>query len=698
VLCTSEAVTNAITHGGGLVAVRAAHQDRTIRVEVEDPTSGQLAIGSPDPTDTTGRGLLIIDTMASRWGAAPTDGGGKVVWFEIDLPAPASPLVEPMPAAPRRRRPLRLMVAPAAGALALWASAWTATLDQPEVALAVSGGVVVLLATVAGGFGAGAFVALVLAVGAFLFHDDNPLAADLSPFVVALGAWLGGVVAAALTWAFGELRGRARSRSKLFDRLARLSSALSGIESADDPVAEIERLVADTAGAESARVLPSATPFGGAAPGSDPMLLPLDGPRRHRTLELRGLTAPGRIAAEEHRGFLRSVADRCGDALERVELRDAERRARADVELLADASRALSESLDVDRVIAALRGVVVPRLADRCAVLLDAPVRPGTEPPGGDVSSAGWSSAAAAMELRSRGRRLGRMVATRTQPPFDDEDRALLTELAARAAVALDNAQIYEEKATSTGVLEGSLLPHALLPVPDLDVAARYLSATSGHLVGGDFYDAVRMPEGGVVLLVGDVQGKGVEAATLTAVARHTLRSAALAGEGPSGLLERVNEALRYHQAERDALGDDVMVRFVTAAVAKLQPVPTGFRATIACGGHPYPIVVRAGGEVEHVVATGPLLGVFDVAGCDEVVVDLGLSDVLALYTDGVVEHREAADLFDELQLGRLLRNQLTITGADDLAQLVLDTVVDVTPVESRDDIAVVVARVTGPR
>jgi serine phosphatase RsbU (regulator of sigma subunit)/anti-sigma regulatory factor (Ser/Thr protein kinase) len=739
VLCVSEAVTNAIVHAGGVTDLRVGFEGVAVRVEVEDRKPGRVAVAAPEPTDTSGRGLLIIDTVASRWGAMPTTSGGKVVWFEIDLgvdpgrdsgdvpdadglvgigaaatgtgPLPTGPTGEapgtgdgpgPWEELAGWRRWLAVLAAVLGIGASLAAARWTSELAQPEITLAVCGGALVVVVTLLGGLRAGVLASMSLAAGALVFHRDVPLAQELSAPVLAIGTGLGAVVVAAFTWSWGELRARSRARATLFDRLGRLSAGLSGVETAGDPVAEVERQVADAAGAASARVLPVVPAERGAVP-ADSVVLPLDGPRRHRSLELRGLRGvraggPASAGAGERMAFLRSVADRCAEVLERIELHESERRARADVELLADASRVLSESLDVDRVIAALRSVVVPRVADRCAVLLDAPVRPGTEPPGSDVSSAVQSTAAAALELRSRGRRLGRMVATRTQPPFDDEDLALLAELAARAAVALDNAQLYEDQAASTGVLEGSLLPHALLPVRDLDVGARYLPATSGHLVGGDFYDAIRLPGDGIVLLIGDVQGKGVEAATLTAVARHTLRSAALAGEGPAVLLDRVNEALRYHQAERDALGDDVMVRFITAAVAKLTPTSTGFHATVACGGHPYPIVVRPGGEVEHVQATGSLLGVFDEAGCTEVELDLELSDIFVLYTDGVVEHREAVDLFDELQLGRLLRNQLTLTGADDLAQLVLDTVVEVSATESRDDIAILVARVTGPR
>jgi phosphoserine phosphatase RsbU/P len=166
-------------------------------------------------------------------------------------------------------------------------------------------------------------------------------------------------------------------------------------------------------------------------------------------------------------------------------------------------------------------------------------------------------------------------------------------------------------------------------------------------------------------------------------------------GEPPATMLTRVNDALRYHEAERELVDDDAMVRFITAAVVRMTPEDDGFRAVVAAGGHPHPVVVRAAGGVEVVKVSGPLLGVFDRADCDEVTLHLGLADVMVLYTDGVVEHRIAEDLFDEAQLGRLIRNQLTITRAEDLAQVVLDTVVDLSPTEHRDDIAILVARVT---
>jgi serine phosphatase RsbU (regulator of sigma subunit)/anti-sigma regulatory factor (Ser/Thr protein kinase) len=701
VLCASEAVTNALRHAGGLRAIRVAVGQTVLRVEVEDDEPGDLEVRHPDLDSTSGRGLLIIDAVAHRWGVEPTEGGGKAVWFELDRAA-AGPAGDDEADQVRRRHRLRpWQVTALAGlggvALALPAGSWTAGQGQPEPALMVLGAALVLAATVAGGFGAGLATTLALGVATVAFHRDGRLAADLSAPVLVLGVLGVGLMVATFAWATIELRARARVRTRLFKRLADLSDELAATAHGHDAVSEVERLAATAANADSARiftVLPSVAEAG-SRPTSTVLALP--GPQRYRSIELRSPRVPGLLPDAEANDFLRSIADRCAQTLQRVELQQAERRARSDVEVLADASRVLSESLSVDRVIAALRSIVVPRLADRCAVVLDRPRRPGTPAgPGEAVPEPGDTPGVMAIELRSRGRRLGRFVASRHGSDFDDEDRALLAELAARAAVALDNAQVYEEQAQTSGVLEGSLLPHALLPMEHLEVGARYLAATAatGHLVGGDFYDAIRTDDR-VVLLVGDVQGKGVEAATLTAVARHTLRAAALAGDGPATMLSRVNDALRYHEAERATVEDDPTVRFITAAVVQLVRSGDGFDALVACGGHPYPVVVRAAGDVEVIKASGPLLGVFDHADCDEVDLRLDLADVLVLYTDGVIEHRAADDLFDEAQLGRLVRNQLTVTRADELAQVVLDTVVALSPTEHRDDIAVLVARVT---
>src|SRR5690606_6696684 len=186
-----------------------------------------------------------------------------------------------------------------------------------------------------------------------------------------------------------------------------------------------------------------------------------------------------------------------------------------------------------------------------------------------------------------------------------------------------------------------------------------------------------------------DVQGKGIEAAALTSTARHTLRTAALSGDSPAGMLRRVNGALLYADAERFDASGAPTVRFVTAAVVAVEPCADGtFTGVLASGGHPPPLHIRPQGEVEPLLTEGPLLGVFADAEFHERELHLGLADVLVLYTDGVTERRQDPEVFDEHQLGRLVRNQLTTRRAEAVAQLVLDTVVDLSPRDARDDIA----------
>jgi serine phosphatase RsbU (regulator of sigma subunit) len=244
--------------------------------------------------------------------------------------------------------------------------------------------------------------------------------------------------------------------------------------------------------------------------------------------------------------------------------------------------------------------------------------------------------------------------------------------------------------------LERSLLPEALLPIPRLQISSRYLPGASvTDLAGGDFYDAVRFGDS-VTLIIGDVQGKGVEAATLTSLARHTMRSSALRGERPAALLQALNRALIYGQDELRASGSDAMPRFVTSAVAQLTPRGDDFSVTIARAGHPPPVVVRATGDIELIEPKGVLLGVAEDPVFEQEELELHLADTLLLYTDGVTEHREPATQFDERQLGLLVRNRRDTARAESIAQLVLDTVLLLAPAGGRDDIALLVASVSG--
>ena len=449
-----------------------------------------------------------------------------------------------------------------------------------------------------------------------------------------------------------ELRARARLRNGWLRRLHQLTDDLARAVESDDPAAGI-RQAADRATVD--------------------------------------VVAP-RAMADERDAFLRSVADLCAQAHERVELDRAQRRARADLELLAVASTRLAASLDVRHVTETIEDLVVPAFADRCElrVLLGshapAPARPAEDD----------GTGTARVELRASEELVGELVLTRAGG-IDPVDLATVELLAEPAARALAHALRFAGEAHASWTLQESLLPRAILPVPGLDLATRYLAATEGQAVGGDFYDVVRRPDGTALLMVGDVQGKGIEAAALTSTARHTLRTAALAGDSPAEMLARVNEALLYADAERVTAAGAPTVRFVTASVVALTPrADGGFDGVVASGGHPPPLHIRPDGEIEQLTVEGPLLGVFPDAAFHERRLTLALADVLVLYTDGVTERRHQPELFDERQLGRLVRNQLGARRADAVAQLVLDTVVDLSPRDARDDIALVVARVRG--
>lgn len=478
-----------------------------------------------------------------------------------------------------------------------------------------------------------------------------------SSWTAGLGVACAGVLLALVLSAALELRARGRLRAAWLDRLHQLTEDLAVLDGSGD-----QRTAIATA---AARAL------------DDPMF--------------------PRAMAAERAAFVRSVADQCAQATARVELQEAEAQARADLELLARASPALAASLDIERVAATLEALVVPLLADVCSLRVfdrAGTRRTGEQDPAGPTPDGGSLT----VSLSAHGDVVGELTILRHARPISPSEHVSVLTIAEPAARALAHALQFTEQVRTADTLQHSLLPEAILPVPDLEVATRYLAATEGQAVGGDFYDLIQSPHGGAVLLVGDVQGKGVEAAALTSTARHTLRTAALDGAGPAAMLDRLNRALLYGHAERTLASGRQSVRFVTVSVVALTPTPTGFRAVIASGGHPPPLVIRPSGGVDQLITDGPLLGVFDAPTFVERTVELGLSDVLVLYTDGVTEQRAQPELFDEAQLGLLVRNMLTARHADAVAQLILDTVVDLNPRDVRDDIALLVARVVGPR
>jgi serine phosphatase RsbU (regulator of sigma subunit) len=274
-----------------------------------------------------------------------------------------------------------------------------------------------------------------------------------------------------------------------------------------------------------------------------------------------------------------------------------------------------------------------------------------------------------------------------------EDDDAALRPILDRLTRAVDSAERVAAQARDLRTLERSLLPDALLSVPGLQLASRYVPAKGAHEVGGDFYDTVRVGDV-VTLIVGDVQGKGIEAATLTSMARHTLRAAALDGQPPSDLLHRVNRALLYTQEEQASAGGHGVLRFVSAVVARLEPGDAGrFTVTVARAGQPPPIIVRSDGRFETLEPRGVLLGVTDAPVYESTTNHLDVGDTLVLYTDGVIEQRGGEhNALSEHHLGMLVRNRRGVVDAASIAALIEETVHLVAPEDIRDDVAILVA------
>jgi PAS domain S-box-containing protein len=267
---------------------------------------------------------------------------------------------------------------------------------------------------------------------------------------------------------------------------------------------------------------------------------------------------------------------------------------------------------------------------------------------------------------------------------YGEDDLALAEDLARRAGVAFEQARLYEERRRVADTLQRSLMPPAFPDVPGLDVAARYRPAGDATQVGGDFYDLFPTDDGAWGLALGDVSGKGVQAAAIMGIARYTIRTAALSDQRPSSILKTLNEALLRQTEDQ---------RFCTVVYARVRMNATGARLTLACGGHPSPLVVRRHGMVEDTAATGVLIGAFPDVDIEDRPLDLGPGDALVLYSDGVVEERRGNDQFG----GRRLRSLLAETPglpAREVVDLVVSAVEGFSLDAPHDDIAVVVIRV----
>jgi serine phosphatase RsbU (regulator of sigma subunit) len=294
--------------------------------------------------------------------------------------------------------------------------------------------------------------------------------------------------------------------------------------------------------------------------------------------------------------------------------------------------------------------------------------------------------AAVAVPLVSGDRVLGALALSFGGPrALSADDLEFLTALAQQGAVALERGQLFENRAYVARTLQEGLLPDRLDEVPGAEAAVRYSSITGRGEVGGDFYDLFAAAPGRHVLAVGDVCGKGTEAAVVTGLARHTIRALAVVRERPADILSFLNEALRR---------DSSVPSFCTVGCGVVRPSANGLTATMASGGHPYPFILRAGGALEVVDVGGTMLGASADPSLEEVEVSLGPGDALVMYTDGVTDaRRPGGERFGEDRLREVL---LAAAGssADEIAGSVEAAVSAHDPEVPADDRAIMVLRV----
>ncbi|WUJ04855.1 SpoIIE family protein phosphatase [Actinoplanes sp. NBC_00393] len=620
-LLTTELSTNAVVHANTDLEIEVTADPGGLTVTVTDFAPGpveQLAVGPRNETADIGevaergRGLLLVDHFASRWGTVH-EGDGKGVWFRLDQrqDGPGGPVVR-VPAQSET---------PSLGAL-------TGLLRSGSDR-----------------------------------HSDEGLA-DLA--------------------------------TDLLSRLARLTGAAGGVVRLDRGDGMGRQLLARY----------------GRAPrdNADIIRVPLSTHRPYSG-ELELDAAPVGYA----QSLAAMVAERFSLHLENDRLRRADVRRQTWITFLAEASELLAQSLDVNLTMALIPQLVVPRLGQWCAVhttdawgRLQLAAATHAEESAlaqlhASLAEAGPESILARLEeasrlgtqvmfgaplegyavpLVARGTRLGTLAVGRHPKHRHDADEvAVLEDVARRAALAIDNARIHDERRTVARTLQASLLPPALPHVDGIGFAAEYVP--TGSEVGGDFYDVVPFGEEQWLVVVGDVSGKGVQAATVTGLVRDVIRILVDDGKTLSEILWRVNRTLVQRGGGR----------YCTLAMASVtRKGDNQLNVCLHLAGHDRAVLVRADGKTGFVGEGGTALGLLETITSPDVAVTLGPGDSLIFYTDGVTERRRGRELFGS---GRLREACAPLAGypADVMAARLRSTTINFSVEEPRDDIAILVLR-----
>ncbi|GAC1306610.1 MAG: hypothetical protein NVSMB21_09550 [Vulcanimicrobiaceae bacterium] len=374
------------------------------------------------------------------------------------------------------------------------------------------------------------------------------------------------------------------------------------------------------------------------------------------------------------------------------------------LQFLLDASDALGGSLDLDRTLDALARVAVPRLAEWCliylrrddgrialrtamhedpdslervresladtfdddldetvrvvfatgeSVLLASVARPLLDVPGAggsDVRERDASSSAIAVPLRVGGSVIGvlHLINRASGRVATDAQRRIAEALGARASIVLDNARLFERERQIAETFQKAALPTTLPQIAGLVLDAVYEAGSAEALVGGDWYDALRLRDGRVVITVGDVAGHGLSAAVTMQAVRQALRTVTHVYADPVTILDAADRTLRTESPDC----------IVTAFVGIYDPVEAELRYALA--GHPPPFVRRADGRIETLESPALPLGLREPSADTGHALTVAAGDLIVLYTDGVIEATR-----DVIEGERRLAFAIVATAAD---------------------------------
>jgi serine phosphatase RsbU (regulator of sigma subunit)/anti-sigma regulatory factor (Ser/Thr protein kinase) len=630
VLLASELVTNAIVHAGTPVQLTCRLDGANVEVAVLDRHPARVI---PDPPGAaaeverpSGRGLVLPAALSSSWGVTYAPAS-KVIWCRLgpdgaaDGHAAAGPVVDEDLAA-----------------------------DGPGAGPGADGA------------GHAAADLLTLSYDELLGH-----AVSLAQEAVAADA-----AYALIADEGGELRMRAAAGRGVAQLATGDPADATGMDTFLDLYNQFAARGADLAQIQN-------------EPLRSLLTVPFQAQGRVTGMLAVAAAEPDRFA-EADLARVQQVADAVAVPLERARLTEHDRIRRARLSFLAEASDLLAGTLDQEKTVALAAQLVVPRLATWCAALVpddDGELRPAyvwhadesyvdvlagllsssvaPQVPPGDMAVP-WSlgeppaplRGAAAAELTAdpawcfplvaRDRSLGVFVIGRPREgELARESLELAADLTRRVALTLDNARLYSEQRQANNALQRSLLPPELPSIPGVEVAAGYEASGEGNEVGGDFYDVFEAAAGRWRFAIGDVCGKGPEAAAVTGLTRHALRILAREGHDVPTVLERLNALI---------VDEESRAPFVTLVHGELAPAAVpgagGFTVSLVCAGHPPPLILRAAGEVETAADSQPLLGVLDGVAFKQTVARLAAGDLMLCVTDGVTERRSGDRLLDD--------------------------------------------------